>query len=261
MSRICRACNFAFMASTRFVRPSWGQQNWIADGFARSYQEISDDSVSPSFKLTFESIFSSLRPDRALSSVRVDPPRELLKNQCVSSFPGGQRVPSLFLFRPIEASVVLLPIFEFLLVNETFLKVFVAGIDSGTKHQTDHVTPLPLTIISLASYLLTHATSTSSPRSIAYANLALSILLVMAESDDVMAALCKPTSDTIRICRQVRINLKSLSPTKSRNQSFQRPPLLPVPPAPRQPICALLDCCVLWLRHNLHKRLEVQSYM
>ena len=38
------------------------------------------------------------------------------------------------------------------------------------------------------------------------------------------------------------------------------PPLPPAQP-PRPPLCAMLDCCTLWLRHNLHKKLEVYCYM
>ncbi|KIJ38425.1 hypothetical protein M422DRAFT_176436, partial [Sphaerobolus stellatus SS14] len=40
-----------------------------------------------------------------------------------------------------------------------------------------------------------------------------------------------------------------------------RPPHLPHVSKQRPLICALLDCCVLWLRHNLHKRFEVHSYL
>lgn len=41
----------------------------------------------------------------------------------------------------------------------------------------------------------------------------------------------------------------------------QREPTLPLVTASRPPLCAVLDCCVLWLKHNLHMKLEVQSYM
>jgi len=37
--------------------------------------------------------------------------------------------------------------------------------------------------------------------------------------------------------------------------------MLPPVPSPRPLICAVLDCCILWLRHNLHKRLETSLYL
>lgn len=50
------------------------------DPCSRAYQEISDDS-EPTLATTFGSLLISLRPDRALASKPLDPPRELFKNQ------------------------------------------------------------------------------------------------------------------------------------------------------------------------------------
>lgn len=44
-------------------------------------------------------------------------------------------------------------------------------------------------------------------------------------------------------------------------QLSQRIPQLPLVTGPRPPMCAVLDSCVLWLRHNLRKKLEVNCYM
>jgi len=199
--------------------------NYAADAAVKAYQEISDDS-EPTLAATFGALLTLLRPDRALSSTPVDPPRELFKNQ------------------PIEAIVVLLPIFEFLHLNEMFRLVLLESIPAASDQMnpSNRLSPLPFTFLTLASYLLTHASSTSSPRAIAYANLSLNILLTFVESDDVMNIFCQSTRSNIHLCRQ-------------------RPPLLPITYSSRAPICALLDCCVLWLRHNLHKRLEVHSYL
>jgi len=89
---------------------------------------------------------------------------------------------------------------------------------------------------------LTHATSTSSSRAIGYANVALHILLNSAESDVIIRAFCEPSPQPVRLCRQ-------------------RFPMLPFSSTPRPLICAVLDCCILWLRHNLHKRLEISLYL
>ncbi|TFK77362.1 hypothetical protein BDN72DRAFT_910444 [Pluteus cervinus] len=200
MRKVCWASNYALLASIK------------------AYQAISDDSVSPSLKLNLGSVLSALRPDRVLSPAPIDPPRELFKNQ------------------PIEATVVLLPVFEFLRSSKLFSKVLLSYFDEGASQN-----PPPLVLISLSSYLLTHATSTSSPRSIAYADLALHVFIAMVENWDLMTQFTRPTSHEIRLCRQ-------------------RLPLLHPPGKQRSPVCAFLDCCILWLRHNLHKRLEVASY-
>ncbi|KAI0778369.1 hypothetical protein BD413DRAFT_465054 [Trametes elegans] len=206
MKKICWAANFA------------------AAAVVKAYQEISDDSA-PTFATTLGSFFSSLRP--ALAATPVDPPRELFKQQ------------------PIEACVILLPIFEFLHGSATFRKVFADSLtipEEKEKKTAVSITPLPITLLSLSSYLLSHASSSSSPRAIAYANLAINTLLVISESDTILAALRQDTTEQIRLCRQ------------------RLPPLPPFLP-PKPPLCALIDCTILWMRHNLHKKLEVHSYV
>jgi hypothetical protein len=172
----------------------------------RAYQEISDDS-EPTLAATFGSLLTSLRPDRALASRPVDPPRELFKNQygvlntlCLCYV---MRLAN----RPIEAVVVLLPIFEFLHLNRTFPLVLLESIAAVSDQMTptSRLSPPPFTLLTLSSYLLTHASSTSSPRATAYANLSLNILLTFVESDDIMTVFCQSTRETIRLCRQVSL--------------------------------------------------------
>ncbi|KAJ7631175.1 hypothetical protein FB45DRAFT_917728 [Roridomyces roridus] len=200
MRKICWASNFAL------------------DAVVKAYQEIVDDDVQ-TLASTFGSMISMLRPDRALTPV--DPPKELFKSQ------------------PIEACVVLLPVFEFLRTNLTFPLALISPPEEGAKSSA--VSSPWSTILSLSSYLLTHASSTSSPRAIVYANLCLNTLFTLVRNDGVLFSFSQPSDERIRLCRQ-------------------RLPVLPAPAARRPPLCALLDCCVLWLRHNLHKKLEVQSY-
>ncbi|EIW64282.1 uncharacterized protein TRAVEDRAFT_33082 [Trametes versicolor FP-101664 SS1] len=202
MRKICWAANFAVAA------------------VVKAYQSIQDDSP-PTLTTSFGSMFSALRPDRVLASKPVDLPREVFKSQ------------------PIEACVILLPLFEFLHGSATFRKTFTETLitQDGTSTKA-----LPLTFLSMTSYLLSHASSSSSPRAIAYANLALNILLVISESEEILGALSQNTQLDIRLCRQ-------------------RPPYLPPFDPPRSPLCAFLDCCILWLRHNMQKKLEVQCYL
>ncbi|OBZ78701.1 putative glycine dehydrogenase (decarboxylating), mitochondrial [Grifola frondosa] len=163
----------------QFMRKICWASNFAADAVVKAYQSISDDSP-PTFGSAFGSFLSSLRPDRALASKPVDPPRELFKNQ------------------PIEACVILLPLFEFIHGSSTFQKVLVQSIDSETEKKATSLSPLPYTLLTLSSYLLTHASSSSSPRAIAYANLSLNILLVMVESNEIMRVLCQSGQSDIR---------------------------------------------------------------
>lgn len=198
---------------------------WAAEFTAattiKAYQDISDDSP-PTMSSMIASLMSSLRPDRAFSSTPVNTPKELFKNQ------------------PIEACVILLPIFELVLRNRIFPSILVEGVKDAAGDKTSR-SPLPHTIVSLSSYLLTHATSTSS-RAIAYANIALNTLLAFVETKEIFRVFCEPSPHPVRLCRQ-------------------RLPMLPFAPSPRPLICAVLDCCILWLRHNLHKRLETSLYL
>jgi hypothetical protein len=107
------------------------------------------------------------------------------------------------LSRPIEATVILLPIFEFLHNNPIFSNILLGYISEDAK--AGRIPPPPFTLLSLSSYLLTHASSTFSPRSMAYANLSLNILLGLVENDQVMEALCQPSDINIRLCRQVSL--------------------------------------------------------
>ncbi|KIK49428.1 hypothetical protein CY34DRAFT_69321 [Suillus luteus UH-Slu-Lm8-n1] len=211
---------------TELMRKICWAAGFALDAAVKAYREISDDSV-PTFAKSVGALFTSLLPDRALAMQPLDPPREFLKTQ------------------PIEATVSLLPVFEFLFFNPLFAQLLVETTlpkPPDSKHNA-LVPPLAYNILSLSSYVLTHASSSASLRTLAYANLAMNTLLVMSENAHIMPVFCKPTSskEAIRLCRQ-------------------RLPLLPVPAPTRAPICALLDCCVLWLRHNLHKRLEVYTF-
>lgn len=145
---------------------------------------------------TLGSMFESIRLDRALATKPLDPPKEL-KNQ-------WENFSILLLeyiaeqwFRPIEACVSLLPIYEFLRANSKFPSI---TLERSSKGAT-----LLFTSLSLSSYLLTHATSTSSPRSLAYANLSLNWLLLVAENGQMLSALAEPSPISIRLCRQVSI--------------------------------------------------------
>lgn len=193
MRKICWASNFALDAVVKWVFNGLGNTRSFS---SRAYQEIVDDG-SQTLTSTLGSMISKLRPDRALTPV--DPPRELFKSQQVPSYPSRRL---LIATRPIEACVVLLPIFEFLRTNPTFPLVLISPVDESVKSSA--ISSPPYTILSLSSYLLTHASSTSSPRAIVYANLCLNTLLTLVQNDGVLISFSQPSDERIRLCRQVR---------------------------------------------------------
>jgi hypothetical protein len=105
--------------------------------------------------------------------------------------------------RPIEASVILLPVFELVHENSVFCEVLIETIPEEKSEDT-RFPPFLFTLLTLSSYIFAHANSSPSPRALAYANLTLHILLSLVEKDALVARLYQPTSVDIWICRQVR---------------------------------------------------------
>ena len=204
MRIICWACNFAIDASVTCVHPITA----IFDCLKRhisAYQEIWDDSL-PTLTTTLGSIITSLRPDRALVLRSTDPSREAFKTQLSITNNRTFDLVLNFLSRPIEASVILLPVFEFIQANGMFVSTLLEDIatEQDMKIKPGRLPPTPFTLLTLSSYLLSHATSASSPRAMAYADLCLKLLLAIAENDEALTLFCQSNPIDIRICRQVR---------------------------------------------------------
>jgi len=107
-------------------------------------------------------------------------------------------------YRPIEASVALLPLFDFLHLNPVFTRVFLdATSNANEKAYSNRISPVPYTVLSLSSYILTHASSSASRRAMSYANLTMNLLLIMSENARAMETFCQPSIQAIRLCRQV----------------------------------------------------------
>ncbi|KJA25899.1 hypothetical protein HYPSUDRAFT_64622 [Hypholoma sublateritium FD-334 SS-4] len=205
-----------------FMRKICWASNFTLGTSIKAYQVISDDSPSTTLASSFESMLNRFRPNRAFS-LSASSPSDKFKDQ------------------PIESSVVLLSLFEFLYSNPLFANVFMEDLISPTENASSS-TPLFCTVISFTSYLCAHASSVDSARSIAYAKLSLNLLLVLVENNVVMEYTTQIDTPVIRLCRQ-------------------RTPVSPLPVrATQPPICSVIDCCVIWLRHNLQKRLEVSSF-
>ncbi|KAH8835505.1 hypothetical protein DL96DRAFT_1702483 [Flagelloscypha sp. PMI_526] len=138
--------------------------------------------------------------------------------------------------QPIEGAVICWTLYEVLLVNPSFPTLLIDSIDGEDKTQI----PLVFSVISLSSFLFSHATSIDTSRSFDYAALCMALLDAMLAQQAILDGLLRRSADII-LCRQ-------------------REPPLPSAQDGRLAICALLDCCVLWLRHNLAKRFPVHQY-
>lgn len=166
-----------------------------------------------------------------------------------------------------------MPVHDFIHFNTVFTAVLLEPFIAALQNSSDDAhftggkgTPLVHTLLTLASYLFTHASSTHSPRATSYAGLCLTTLLRLAENDVVMSAFVQaPQAGTIsgvvRLCRQAGENYKWRRTCINMDLLLQRQPWLPPASNSRPTLCAFLDCCVLWLRHNLHKRFEGRSYL
>lgn len=143
----------------------------------------------------------------------------------------------LFKDQPIEAAAALLPLYELFNLNPVFSSIVVESLSTET---TSTRPPMICSFISLASYLFSHASSAGTTRCLAYANLTMRVFALMSQEESMVTKLARE-SGKVRICRQ-------------------RLPRLPETPASRPILNAMLDACILWLRHNLHKKMEVSTY-
>ncbi|KAG8731690.1 hypothetical protein FRC12_019617 [Ceratobasidium sp. 428] len=264
---------------------------WVARfAFTRTvkaYRDLYDDTP-PSFASTVTSIFSVFRP--SLATTEPPPMKEIFCNQ------------------PIEAAVILFPLFEFLSQNQAFRALFAQSVHPdpielhalrppSSRPQSPrrpslgsprHSISTPLgsprvrpgslimagrsasmvsvvqkaqaqtqlqqndvqcaaELMSMASYVLAHAgtTGVGGGRTEAYARLALDTIQQSVSDEEIIRTMCSPpTKDDkeVWICRQ-------------------KLPLLPLRTGPAPLVCSVMDACVLYLRHNLSKRLECGSYL
>lgn len=97
--------------------------------------------------------------------------------------------------------MVLLPVYEFLRGNPLFTTILLE--DLASPEDTGQTNPFPCTLITFSSYLCTHASTVYTARSIAYANLALNMLLILVENGVVMEFVTQTRFPSIHICRQV----------------------------------------------------------
>ncbi|SCZ98558.1 BZ3500_MvSof-1268-A1-R1_Chr7-1g09200 [Microbotryum saponariae] len=170
-----------------------------------------------------------------------------------TAIPKEKKEENQFKAMPNEVLVILLPFFDLIHLNKSFCAFVLADSPSGKP------SALPSTLISLCSYVLCHASVSSRARS--YARLCLLLMMVLVEEGE--GKLSKAT-DEIWICRQVSLDdadrARCLSLTVIQG-TLQRIPMLPRSTGKRPALAAMLDCCVIFLRHNLRKKLDVETFI
>ncbi|KAH9486507.1 Armadillo-like helical domain-containing protein 3 [Psilocybe cubensis] len=205
-----------------FMRKLCWVSNYTLGTSIKQYQELGSESFGLNLTSSFGAVLNRWLPENTLLLSHPNAYGDKYKDQ------------------PVEATVILLAVYEFLLSNPMFATVLIEDMVSPD----DSVQcPLFCTIISLTSYLCTHAMSTASPRSIAYAGISINMILALVENKVVMEFISQNNVPSIQMCRQ------------------RSPPLPASKGVLKPPVCFVLDCCILWLRHNLHKRLEVPSFI
>ncbi|GAA6046333.1 hypothetical protein JCM3770_004868 [Rhodotorula araucariae] len=140
---------------------------------------------------------------------------------------------------PPAMLVLLLPFYELVNSNKTFCSLVFSPRSSPS------TPPVPETLISLTSYVACHASV--SPRARVYARLCLVLCMILVEEGEGKLGVSSRVAgddglEGVRVCRQ-------------------RHPMLPPRDAARAiPLSAMIDAVVVFLRHNLRKRLDVETY-
>lgn len=93
-----------------------------------------------------------------------------------------------FKTHPLRPTCILLPLFDFMRANMTFLNVVIADDEFWTE------------LLSFGSYLFSHASA--SKRALAYARIMLSMLIVLVEEGGLLLSQ-KERAVGVRFCRQV----------------------------------------------------------
>ncbi|CDR43369.1 RHTO0S08e00826g1_1 [Rhodotorula toruloides] len=140
-----------------------------------------------------------------------------------------------FATMPPEMVVVLLAFYELLNSNKTFCSLVFGEREEGAPPS------LPTELISLTSYIVSHA-SVTTHRARLYSRLCLIILLILVEEGEAKLSVARAEGEEIRVCRQ------------------RQPMLPPRDPARTIPLSAMIDTVVIFLRHGLKKRLDVDTY-
>ncbi|KAL9544274.1 hypothetical protein MBANPS3_007709 [Mucor bainieri] len=187
------------------------------------YIELNDDeeTLSKSVVTYMSRLFYSSAPAA---------PTEAENSKSLSALPSAQ-------------TALLLPLFDLVNGNPYFIHTIVnvcTKLDSeSSATPTSTKNTLLTSLISFASYLFEN---NRTERTNIYARLLLTILLRLTEESSVMNYIARDGSAAVvRLCRQ-------------------RSPSLPLNKSSRSLFCAILDDMLLFIRHNIRKKLDLISY-
>ncbi|GAN07519.1 conserved hypothetical protein [Mucor ambiguus] len=192
-------------------------------GLRSRYIELNDDeeTLSKSVVTYMSRLFYSSAPAA---------PTEAENSKSLSALPSAQ-------------TALLLPLFDLVNGNPYFIHTIVnvcskLDSESSTAPATTKNTLLT-SFISFASYLFEN---NRTERTNIYSRLVLTILLRLTEENSVMNYMARDGSAAaVRLCRQ-------------------RSPSLPLNKSSRSLFCAILDDMLLFIRHNIRKKLDLTSY-
>ncbi|KAI8339698.1 hypothetical protein BC941DRAFT_501151 [Chlamydoabsidia padenii] len=147
------------------------------------------------------------------------------------------KLESLISFPPVESALLLL-LYDLVNANSHFITLTTRSINNHKKDLNQSTLLLP-NLLTFASYLFQH---NRNDRSFIYTKLIMLILLRLCEEPALLAALSNQDSHrVVRLC-------------------CQRPPPLPKAKSPRSLLCTILDDIVLFIKHNMRKKLDTTTY-
>ncbi|KAI8089999.1 uncharacterized protein BX664DRAFT_334428 [Halteromyces radiatus] len=170
-----------------------------------------------------------------------------------SWFPGSSKTPfididnahTLIDFPPADSAMLLL-LYDLVNTNPRFISMITRSITKSNNNTSGNTTAaiqpfskLLVSLLTFASYLFQH---NRNDRSFVYTKLVMLILLRFCEETRLLTAMVgQETEQMVRLCRQ-------------------RPPPLPKVKKPRFLLCAIIDDLVLFLKHNMRKKLDMATY-
>lgn len=210
----------------------------------RAYLDALDDST-PTFLATLTSFLSVIwtgevvaKPSVKVSSPQIGSKDDARKEITASAF---AQLP------PPSACFIFLPFYDLLNSNKGFLSLLLAQHGRlylpMISYKTISNWPLGFLgiFLSTASYLLCHAAT--SERSRVYSRVLIILLDIIVTDAGIEVLTADEHNISVRLCRQ-------------------KLPMLPYASNERRPlICSILDNLLIYLRHNLSRKLDIDTHM